>query len=403
MERDDSVEPTSETPDAIPTLRHHRRRLVALLSDPRLDGTRLVARLRELRSLEGLAACSAAVRVLAGLDLPEERAESLLVELASHRAAMSECLGRDPGPAVAAADYLAHVAGLSREPVFVELSHLDRSERMAITDPLTGRFDRRYFLTRLATEIRRSQRFAGPLSLVTYDLDSFQPVNDVYGHPLGDQVLRRAGQLIARAARESDVAGRTGGDEFAVLLPATSRLGAFAAAERSRQRLASQFASQPLDGRLVAMTASAGVACFPDDGATPEALLGAAGRAVARAKARGGNEVVIHPAEKRRAVRWPARGALEATLALRGGGRAYAARALDLSERGALVDSPAQCERSQAVSMTLRSRAGTHVVPAWVVRVEKGHDREARRLALAFERPLPGPVVLESAQRGARA
>jgi hypothetical protein len=128
--------------------------------------------------------------------------------------------------------------------------------------------------------------------------------------------------------------------------------------------------------------------------------LASAGRALARAKARGGNEAVIHPAEKRRAVRWPARGAIEATLAPRGAGRAYAARALDLSERGALVDSAAECERSQPVSMTLRSRGGVHVVPAWVVRVERQDDRAARLLALAFERPLPGSVVRQSTERG---
>ena len=205
-----------------------RRRLAALLTDKNLDGGRLLSRLREIRSFEGLAAFSEVVHLLAHVELTEPDAEELLVELLRHRGEMSGQLGRDPGLQVAAIDFLTHVRPLLTNPTVVELTLLDQTERYAITDPLTDLFNRRFFQSALDTEVRRSHRHSLELAVLMLDLDSFKSVNDVYGHPFGDRVLRRAGGAIRRSVRESDTACRFGGEEFCVILPETDRLGAFA-------------------------------------------------------------------------------------------------------------------------------------------------------------------------------
>ena len=384
----DPSEPRSHRPGIERAGRPLRRRLAAVLFDPRVEPARLVPRLRELGTLERHDACAAALEALAGIELPEADAESLLVSVSAHREELGRRLGRDPGLAVALADYLGNVTEHMPDAVFVDGARLERSERDALVDPLTGLSDRQTFLERLGLEIRRARRFAGHVAVATLDLDSFQPVNEIYGRPLGDRVLRRAAELLRGTVRESDLAARTAGDEFSVILPHTGRLGAFLAAERARARLASQFLSRAVDGRVVAMTVSGGVACFPGDADTAPTLLAAALRALRRAKARGGNQVVMHPEEKRRAPRWPLRRASAVTLVVRPGSMSAPAKALELSERGALVEAPFECERFQAVTLVLGSREGKHEVPAWVVRIE----REGR-VALALERPLP-PAVL---------
>ncbi len=198
-------------------------------------------RLREIRSREGVSTCSSLVHLLANLSLREEEAEALLVGLLDHREEMRTRLGRDPGMRVAAIDYLTNVRELLTNPTIVELSQLRRTERSAFIDHLTGLNNRRYFQTAFEVEVRRSRRYVLPLSLVMLDLDSFKSINDLYGHPFGDLVLRAVGQVLRRAVRDSDLACRIGGEEFSVILPETDRLGAYAVAERIRQRVEQAF------------------------------------------------------------------------------------------------------------------------------------------------------------------
>jgi len=292
-----------------------RRRLELLLAGDRPDAGRLLTRLKELRELERAPVFSLVLYMLAHLSMSEEQAEGLLVELLEHREHVGAELGRDPGLRVAAIDYLCNVRKLLRNPTIVELSQLENTERCAATDSLTGLYNRRYFDTAIEVEVRRSARYSLEASLLMLDLDAFKPVNDLYGHPFGDLVLRQAGSIIRRAVRESDLACRFGGEEFTVLLPETTRLGAFAVAERVRRAVEREFAHKPLEGRAVAMTVSGGVACYPHDGRDPHSLVERADRSLYLSKTAGRNRVSIYHSEQRRAVRYPVQGTARTRIA----------------------------------------------------------------------------------------
>jgi diguanylate cyclase (GGDEF)-like protein len=188
----------------------------------------------------------------------------------------------------------------SQAAVALENARLHRLvERQAVTDGLTELANRRQFEQALAGEISRAERFGGTLALILADLDDFKQVNDRYGHQAGDEVLRTFASVLKETVRDVDLPSRYGGEEFAVLLPQTDMDGAENLAERLRQSVAERpMTTQP--GALVAVTASFGVASFPD-ASTPAALFAAADEALYRAKAAGKNRVVC--AESDSAVR----------------------------------------------------------------------------------------------------
>jgi diguanylate cyclase (GGDEF)-like protein len=183
-------------------------------------------------------------------------------------------------------DFLRDVAqqvalGVENARLFAALS------QMASTDELTQLANRRRFTETLHLEVARSRRVGTPLSLVLGDLDHLKRVNDGYGHPAGDTAIRHAADAFRRGRRETDLAARLGGEEFALLLPGTDGPGAARAAERIRADLASS--SVPVIGTI---TVSLGVATLPDDAGNEEELVRVADERLYIAKAAGRNRVV---------------------------------------------------------------------------------------------------------------
>ena len=163
-------------------------------------------------------------------------------------------------------------------------------EQQAITDDLTGLANRRRFRESLGLEVSRAERFGGSLALVLADLDDFKRVNDLYGHQVGDDVLRRFADLMRESVREFDLAVRYGGEEFAVLVPETDPEGGAHLAERLAEALrGTRFTSRI--GESFSVTASFGVAAFPEAGSAEQLML-AADRALYRAKKEGKNRVI---------------------------------------------------------------------------------------------------------------
>ncbi len=155
---------------------------------------------------------------------------------------------------------------------------LRREQRAAVTDSLTGLLNRRGFDERLREEIARAERSGRPLAVVLADCDDLKLINDRYGHGRGDAVLQGVARLLRNRKRLTDVAGRVGGDEFGLLLPEAEAEAVGLVIERLRLAIH--------DIRLAGegVTASFGIAVYPDDGRTAAALLRAADRALYDAK-----------------------------------------------------------------------------------------------------------------------
>ena len=162
-------------------------------------------------------------------------------------------------------------------------------EEKATTDGLTGCLNKRAFLVEMEQKILAAQRFRRKLSLIVTDLDRFKAVNDTYGHASGDRVLRELGRVLRSVKRETDVVARFGGEEFCVLCEETDARGARLLAERVREELENAEVATELGPLRV--TASLGVATFPDDAATAEDLFAQGDKALYRAKSLGRNQV----------------------------------------------------------------------------------------------------------------
>ncbi|MBI2572109.1 MAG: sensor domain-containing diguanylate cyclase [Candidatus Schekmanbacteria bacterium] len=166
-----------------------------------------------------------------------------------------------------------------------------RAEALAARDPLTDLYNARHILRSLDAEISRSGRSGTALSVIFADLDNFKSVNDKHGHLIGRGMLREVGHVLKEALTEIDYPGRYGGDEFVAVLPHTGVREALERAERVRKHIAGAhfLRAQDLDLRI---TASIGVATYPDHAQTVDALLAAADRAMQRAKKLSRNRVV---------------------------------------------------------------------------------------------------------------
>ena len=185
----------------------------------------------------------------------------------------------------------AAVAAIQRAQL-IEITKADnaRLEALAHTDPLTLVLNRRALMSRLAAEVDRARRYESVVTVLMIDLDHFKGVNDTYGHPAGDQVLRDVAQLLQHEVRSVDIVARYGGEEFLVVLPETSTEGAVVFAERIRERIEARMFEST--GHSLLLTTSIGVASFPSERvASMDDLISRADEALYRAKAEGRNRV----------------------------------------------------------------------------------------------------------------
>jgi diguanylate cyclase (GGDEF)-like protein len=220
------------------------------------------------------------IRAITHLDLRESQCLQLWDEMLQRRRELSEHLGRQVALKTALMDVLAS-AGLFRVPIVIEYDELKTLQLNAVTDPLTGLYNRRLFGETFEKELNRARRYTLPLGLVILDLHRFKEVNDKYGHPRGDEVLRTAASTLKKALRTSDSAFRIGGDEFALLLPQTDAEQSLALSRRIETVFGEML--EPLQ-LAVSVSMDHGVATFPQDGEHADQLIRVADERLYRLK-----------------------------------------------------------------------------------------------------------------------
>jgi diguanylate cyclase (GGDEF)-like protein len=252
-----------------------------------VDGLEEAVRAAEAKVLETGEPCEATVDGVAALSHPMRRGDDVHARVSG----VVSVARRDRPFSVAERElfhYLAEQAAVSIENVGLH----ETVERQAVTDELTGLFNRRRFQEAMATEVERSKRFGQPVGLVLLDLDDFKAVNDTYGHQQGDLVLREVARVLRETSREIDEPARYGGEELAVVLPGTDLEGAYNLAERVRAGI-EELALPLLDGDgVLRVTASFGVATLPGSAGDMRDLVAAADEALYRAKRAGKNRTV---------------------------------------------------------------------------------------------------------------
>jgi diguanylate cyclase (GGDEF)-like protein len=238
-------------------------------------------------------------RVITHLDFDENQCVQLWDETLLRRRELSDHLDRLVSLKTALMDVLS-TAGMFRVPIIIEYDELKKLQLNAVTDPLTGLYNRRLFAESFEKELNRARRYGHPMGLVILDLHRFKEVNDKHGHPRGDEVLRAAATTLKKALRTSDSAFRIGGDEFALLLPQTDPAQTLGLSRRIETVFAETLQTLQLS---VSVTMDHGVANFPQDGEQADQLVRVADERLYRLKhanhartGNGGSRVETAPA-----------------------------------------------------------------------------------------------------------
>jgi len=187
------------------------------------------------------------------------------------------------------------LANMVAEQLALAITHLklwDNLQQQSIRDPLTGLFNRRYLEEFLEREISRAQRYNHPIGLIILDLDHFKQLNDTYGHDAGDYVLQIIGNLLKENVEDKGIACRYGGEEMILVLPESSLEDTYIKAEKIREAI-SQLSLNHNGRKLNVLSASFGVACFPQHGTTRTVWMQTADAALYQAKGAGRNRVVV--------------------------------------------------------------------------------------------------------------
>ncbi len=263
--------------------------------------TKFLHELDHIAQRVGDSVYSILLNVLTQLDFNDREAKNLWLEILDHRQRMVVTMNRPVNLATAVCDYMVEIKKSMHSPKVVEMKIFEEASQASQSDFLTGLYNRAYFDKALNIEIARAQRMKKDCSLVFFDLDDFKKVNDSFGHPAGDLVLKSVAELIFREKRLTDIAVRYGGEEIVLLLPDTSKASAMNLATRIRQKVErSQLVHQ---GRLIKQTMSGGVASFPLDTDVPEELIECADRALYRAKHKGKNKICLFSSDMRKSIR----------------------------------------------------------------------------------------------------
>jgi diguanylate cyclase (GGDEF)-like protein len=250
------------------------------------------------------------IHLVSHLELPPNEARHHWNSIALHTLDLTRRLERPIDFRVGLTDYFVHLAPRIRSPKIIEIHLFNATQEGILKDGLTGLYNFRFFKEAITREMGQARRLEQSLSLLFVDVDHFKNYNDQLGHAAGNDALVSVARVLKETVRDMDLACRYGGEEFAVLLPATGRAGALRAAERIVMGV--EFLRILHPGGPGWLTVSAGVASYPDDARDADSLVGAADTALYRAKSLGRNRALAFSPERRQHARFPMefRGAL---------------------------------------------------------------------------------------------
>ena len=263
--------------------------------NPSVD--RLVADLQEMERREGSIVYVELLYILCHIRFEPGEAREHWEAVIHHREELEDALGYTVDLSVALVSYFVHVSGKLRNPKVIELKLFEETRASAYKDELTGLHNFRFFQEFLGWEVKRCERSGGEFSIAIGDLDNFKDYNDRFGHEAGNEALQAVGRALQRAGRDQDVVVRYGGEEFVLIMPATSKDDASRAADRVCRAIAELEVSSSDPSRGVTM--SVGVASYPADALASEALIRCADRAMYTAKAKGKNQIQLYGANRR--------------------------------------------------------------------------------------------------------
>jgi two-component system, cell cycle response regulator len=266
-----------------------KQEILSILTDNTITEEVLIQRLETLGQRSDNGFYSDLFRVIASLDLKEEDAEIYWKEILDHSEKLSVSLNRKVGFRVAMLDYLTNKKNLVKNPKIIEFDIFEEVIRHSVIDELTGIYNRRYFNNSLMRELKRGSRYGKSLSLFLFDIDNFKSFNDQYGHSMGDKALQIVARCLTQCFRTEDTVARTGGEEFAVILPEVEPENAIKPCIRFMSELR-RYSGLHLPREI---TLSGGISGFPENGISPEDLYIHADELGYKAKRTGKDKICI--------------------------------------------------------------------------------------------------------------
>ncbi len=242
------------------------------------------------------------IYVLTHLYLEPDKAKECWQKIIDHQVTLSKSLKRAVKLQTAICDYFCAVEISLKTPKIVEISVFETKDKASRYDNLTGLLNRSQLQASIDQEWARSSRHNYEFSVLFFDIDNFKKVNDTYGHPVGDLILKNVSRVIIGEIRAEDIAIRYGGEELLIILPQTSKIEAFVLGERIREKIKEK--QNGFENKSVNVTVSGGLASFPEDGENTSELIDHADQALYKAKSNGKNNIAIFSKNKRLFIRF---------------------------------------------------------------------------------------------------
>jgi diguanylate cyclase (GGDEF)-like protein len=326
-------------------------RLLAFLRKMHRSSERLEEDLEKLVAAHDPTLYSELIFLLSHLRFGPSEARRHWRGILNHRDVMQERMGAYVDLRVALASYFLQVQPRLENPKIIELRAFEEATASAYRDELTGLYNYRFFEECLRREILAAERCRLPLSLAMIDIDDFKGYNDAHGHPVGNTALQIIAECLCSSLRKLDASIRYGGEEFALVLPATTKVSAQRVAERLRQKVASCHFPSSGSKSFETLTLSMGVATYPADARSADELVHCADRALYTAKSAGRNRVELFGCSSRSYRR--IRGALSGSFRIISQD-AHAMTTLQLSEGGLLFSSDHEVPVGSLIDVSIR-------------------------------------------------